>query len=339
MTALNQYDRLEATGVWREMPTARRRDVIVSFGDATLTISDPRSEIPLAHWSLPAVTRTNPGQMPARYSPGGTDSDEELEIDDELLVSAMEKVHRVIESRRPHPGRLRGGMTLMAAFVMFLAAFFWLPPAMTRHAVQISPPAQQETIGRIILREIERTTGPACTRPSADPVLARMATRLLGAGHRIVILPATLNGAIRLPGPITIIGNDLIAAQQSPEVAAGHILAAQASASQSNPLLAALQFVGPRAVFHLLTSGEMTPQTLDGYGARLLTRTGPKPDDETLLALFTQAGISSEPYARSLDPTGEATLGLIEADPFRTDPPVPVMDDRSWITLQQICAE
>lgn len=339
MTALNQYDRLEATGVWREMPKARRRDVIVAFGDATLTISDPRSEIPLAHWSLPAVIRINPGQMPARYSPGGVDSDEELEVDDELLIAAMEKVHRVIESRRPHPGRLRGGMTLTAAFVMFLIAFFWLPPAMTRHAVQIAPPAQQEAIGRIILKEIEQTTGQACARPSADPVLARLAVRLLGAGHQIVILPTTLNSAIRLPGPITIIGNDLIAAQQSPEVAAGHILAAQAGASTSDPLLTALQFVGPRGVFHLLTAGELNAESLDGYGERLLTRPAPKPDDEALLALFTNAGISSEPYARSLDPSGEATLALIEADPFRTDPPIPVMDDRSWITLQQICAE
>ena len=57
MTALNQYQRLEAAGIWRETPQAQARDVIVSFGDATLVLTDPRSEVPLAHWSLPAVTR------------------------------------------------------------------------------------------------------------------------------------------------------------------------------------------------------------------------------------------------------------------------------------------
>lgn len=53
MTALEQYQRLEAAGTWRETRKAGLRDVIVSFGDATLILSDPRSETPLAHWSLP----------------------------------------------------------------------------------------------------------------------------------------------------------------------------------------------------------------------------------------------------------------------------------------------
>lgn len=66
MTALNQYERLEAFGVWRETPKAQLRDVVVSFGDATLILTDPRSNVPLTHWSLPAVTRLNPGAMPAR---------------------------------------------------------------------------------------------------------------------------------------------------------------------------------------------------------------------------------------------------------------------------------
>ena len=80
MTALNQYQRLEAIGLWRENPQSEPRDVIVSFGDATLILTDPKSEIPVAHWSLPAVYRLNPGTHPARYSPDGADGDEELQV-------------------------------------------------------------------------------------------------------------------------------------------------------------------------------------------------------------------------------------------------------------------
>ena len=40
MTALTQFDRLEAPGVWRPAPGARLRDVVVAFGDATLILRD-----------------------------------------------------------------------------------------------------------------------------------------------------------------------------------------------------------------------------------------------------------------------------------------------------------
>ena len=64
MTALSDYQRLEAPGVWRPSPDAQRRDVIVSLGDATLVLSDQK-DAALAHWSLAAVERRNPGRMPA----------------------------------------------------------------------------------------------------------------------------------------------------------------------------------------------------------------------------------------------------------------------------------
>ncbi|MEO0773689.1 MAG: hypothetical protein AAFZ04_10955, partial [Pseudomonadota bacterium] len=48
-------------------------------------------------------------------------------------------------------------------------------------------------------------------------------------------------------------------------------------------------------------------------------------------------GISATPYAYALDLTGEKTLGLIEADPFATSAPEPVMNDADWLRLQAIC--
>lgn len=337
MTALNQYQRLEAAGVWRETPKSQLRDVIVSFGDATLILTDPRSEVPLAHWSLPAVTRLNPGKLPARYAPGGPEAGEELEIDEELMIAAISKVHHAIEASKPHPGRLRGGLMLGAAAIMAVMAVFWVPPALVRHAADIAPPAQRAEIGRLILSEIAKTTGSPCSRPAGDMVRQKLALRLIGPDAEIAVVPATLRGAIRLPGPITVIGEDLIAGQLSPEVASGHILAAQAAAVESDPMLAALRYAGPRATFHLLTAGTLPGKSLAGYGEKLLADPVPRPEDEQLLAYFTRAGLSSEPYARSLDPTGEAVLGLIEADPFRTAIPKPVLSDREWIALQEIC--
>ncbi len=69
MTALKKYQKLESTGLWRESARGQRREVIVNFGEASLVLSDPRSENALSHWSLPAVERLNPGEMPATLRP------------------------------------------------------------------------------------------------------------------------------------------------------------------------------------------------------------------------------------------------------------------------------
>ena len=49
MTALTEFQRLECTGLWREAPEAQKREVIVSFGDATLVLSEARSQRALTH--------------------------------------------------------------------------------------------------------------------------------------------------------------------------------------------------------------------------------------------------------------------------------------------------
>ena len=81
MTALQKYQRIEASGLWRPSPDAQRREVIVSIGEATLVITDTRDQ-PLTHWSLAAIERTNPGELPALYCPDG-DPDETLELSEQ----------------------------------------------------------------------------------------------------------------------------------------------------------------------------------------------------------------------------------------------------------------
>ena len=122
MTALTKYARLEATGLWRGRPEEQRREVIVSLGKTSLIITDSKDR-PLAHWSLAAIARANPGEFPARYHPDGT-AEESLEFtENEVeMVKAIEKLRRVIDRRRPKPGRLRLVIsTLIAATICALA--------------------------------------------------------------------------------------------------------------------------------------------------------------------------------------------------------------------------
>ena len=43
MTALDKYRKLEGIGLWSARVEDQRREVVVSFGDATLVMSDSRS--------------------------------------------------------------------------------------------------------------------------------------------------------------------------------------------------------------------------------------------------------------------------------------------------------
>lgn len=341
MTALAQYQRLEAAGTWRPGPDAQRREVIVSFGNATLVLSDPRSEVPLSHWSLPAVTRLNPGRLPALYAPAGTAGEEELELADPLMIGAIDKVHRAIAQGRPHPGRLRGGVMAAVAVGLFAFGAWWLPGAMMDYAIRIAPPAQRLAIGGSILDDMTRLTGPTCGRPAPAEVLARLGPRLLGAGARLEVLPAGLKGARALPGRITVIGPDLLdGTKVTAEAALGHVIAADTYASEVDPLRPALQYAGARAVLQLLTRGALPYGALDGYGQSLLAAPEPRGADDPLLAAFTRAGVPSEPYARDVDPSGESTLVLIEADPYRTRlPETPPLTAQEWQSIQGICNE
>lgn len=339
MTALTEFERLEAWGSWRESPEARLRDVVVSVGDASLILHDPKSEVPLAHWSLPAVKRLNPGKVPAIYSPCGNGPDETLEIDDALMIEAIERIHKAIAARRAHPGRLRGGLLVAAVLGMGAAAVIWLPDALIRHATKIAPPAQARAIGEAVLDDITRSTGAVCDRKSGQAVLDWIAPRLIGDGATIRVVPGPVHGARRLPGGLYVMGSDMLAGSPGPSAAAGHLIAAQMAGNERQIMQDALDYAGIQPVLRLLTLGSLPARALEGYGETMLTKAPSLPPEQDLLAAFAEKGVSSEPFARSIDPTGASVLALIEADPFRTGPrPRPLLTDQQWLALQQICA-
>ncbi|MEM6713243.1 MAG: hypothetical protein AAF590_13320, partial [Pseudomonadota bacterium] len=147
MTALDKYQRIEASGLWRPAGETQRMDVIASIGDATLIISDMQDR-PLTHWSLAAVIRANPGKRPAIYHPAG-DEGETLEFPgaEADMIDAIEKLRSVIERRRPHPGRLRFGIVFAICLALTLGAIFWLPGAVRQHTVSIVPQVKRAEIG------------------------------------------------------------------------------------------------------------------------------------------------------------------------------------------------
>lgn len=335
MTALKEYERLEATGLWRAAPGDQRREVIVSIGEATLTITDTNDKA-LTHWSLAAIERINPGQRPALFNPDG-DPGETLELggDEAAMIDAIEKLRRAIERARPRPGRLRPLSVLVAIAAVLAVLVFWLPGALTSHTVSVVPEIKRQAIGEALMRRIERVGGAACATPETGPVLARLAKRT--GIRKLVIMPAGVRDSVHLPGGIVLLNKALIEDYDDPAVAAGYILTERARAALRDPLQKMLSSTGPAAAFRLLTTGKLTPENLDYYAEQVLVAPHQSLTDEQTLSIFAQAAIPSTPYAFARDITGESVLGLIEADPMAGRELGPVLPDRDWVLLQNVC--
>lgn len=335
MTALSEYVRLEATGLWRATPEDQRREVIVSIGEATLSIVTIRGTA-LTHWSLAAVNRINPGDMPAIYCPDG-DPGETLELDAEQdeMINAIERLRTAIERARPHPGRLRLYSGLAAVVVVTALLVFWMPGMMLRHTLTVVPEIKRQSIGAALLRRIERVAGRACVTPDTRTVLAELAQQT--GARQLVVLPSGVKDTLHLPGGIILLNKALIEDFEDPAVVAGYILTERARAFDNDPLADLLAIGGLRASFRLLTTGDLTQATLDQFAEHVLI--APRPDlaDDVALGLFARSNIPSTPYAYARDITGETVLPYIESDPFADQSPEPVLADRDWVLLQNIC--
>ncbi len=338
MTALSEYQRLECPGLWRDRAGSQRRDVVVVFGDATLVISDGRTDTALTHWSLPAILRLNPGSRPAIFAPG-PDAEEQLELSDDAMIAALSKLHSLIEARKPHPGRLRLGLLLTGLIAVIGAGLFWIPGVILSHTASVVPEAKRAEIGRDLLADMFRVSGAACSAPEGRAALDKLGDRVLGHGTaELVVLGSGLSGARHLPGDYILIGRDLIEGQAAPDVLAGHLLAETARAAADDPLRGLLRWAGVGPAFRLLTTGDLPADRLIGYSETLIGAPPTALSVDDLAARFGAAGVSAKDYAASLGETDAFGATLLAADPYRTTPPPsPVLEDADWVALQGIC--
>lgn len=339
MTALDKYQRLEASGLWRATPDAQRAEVIVSIGDATLIITDLKEQ-PLAHWSIPAVERANPGRRPAIYHPDG-DPGETLEFpeNEREMVKAIEKLRAAVDRGRPHPGRLRLAAFLASMAAVILLLVFWLPGALRNHAVAVVPDVKRAEIGQALTDILQGITGPACREPGGSAALAQLAARLPASNGdgRIMVVRSGVTQAAHLPGDTVLVNRSLVEDHEEPDVVAGYIVVERLRAARQDPLERLLQHNGFWSSLQLLTTGTLSTDALESYAQSLVTSPQPALPEDVVLSGFKSWSVRSTPYAFAVDISGESTLGLIEADPFAVDAPEPLLSDANWVRLQGIC--
>lgn len=337
-TALDRYARLESLGTWTPAPGARRVNVLVSFGAATLVITDP-GETPLSHWSLAAVTRVNPGAHPAIFAPSA-EAVELLEIEDETMIEALETVRRATLRQQPKGGRVRRVLAGGLIGSLLLVAGIWGPDALRNHAQRTLPEAARAEIGAQLFRALVRVGGAACDGSGGRMALDRLADRLPGtSGWRLVVLAGGPDHALPLPGGTMVLGRRMVEDHDRPEVVAGYVLAGLNRAAAEDPLTGLLQRAGVTGTVRLLTTGQLPPEVFAGHAEDMMRDAQPpsEADLDGLLSRFADAQVPASPYAYALDITGETTLPLIEADALAPRDTPPILRDRDWLALQAIC--
>lgn len=328
MTALNKFEKLECPGVWRESNAAQRLNVYVSLGEATLIIKDANDSA-LAHWSLPAVARRNPGEMPAIYTPGG-DAEEELEIDDDTMIDAIRTVQQAVNRTRPRRGRLRRVIFAVSLVALIGLGVLWLPGALVRHTAQVLPETLRQEVGQRLLQDLAPFTGKACTGASGTRVLAQLQKRVLGtAPWNVVVVPDGPTATANLPGGMILLRKDLVEDAPSPSAAAGGIVLESARALHEDPLVSLLRAAGPAVTLRLLTQGEIDDAVLKSAARTYLVAAPVTVPAADLEERFRTAAVNPEAIS------GHASFDI--PDSAQDILITPLLSDGAWLRLTEIC--
>ena len=326
MTALERYIRLEAAGRWRESAGAPWREVVVSFGNATLVLSD-FSEKPLTHWSLAAVEKLAEVEGTALFA-ADAGTDEMVEISDPQMIEAIAEVSRMARTAsRPAPPRpgLRWPVLGTLALLAVLGALVWWGPGVAREYARGLVSSEQE---EFLSKRIMTGLGVApCTGPEGRVARVLLERRL---NLRLRVMPWSKPRLARLPDGTVLLSREVVETALSAEEVAGWAVLTAAS-TQDSPLDQWIAEVGMPDLVRFLASAEVPEAGIARMRELLRVQSipaGPEAVADAGAALV-RANIDPRPFAAR----------NAAAPPALPDTPQPVLaKDRDWVALQNICS-
>jgi elongation factor P hydroxylase len=180
------------------------REVIISFGNATLLLSDQHEE-PLSHWAMAATLRIAWDGEIAIYSPDA-DGRETLEIDDVDMVEAIAQVSRAenVKNRRK-PWRI--WMTMLVVLAILGAGMYWAPQLVRDQALRMTNAASARQIGLEMLGALQIEI---CKEPRADAVRMKLQQRLFPTSDAHLVIAKNAPAGTVFPGRLLLIGKDTL---------------------------------------------------------------------------------------------------------------------------------
>ncbi|MDC1400252.1 hypothetical protein N8305_00845 [bacterium] len=331
MTAIKEFERLESLGLWRDLKDSQRREVVVSFGESTLVLSDINNR-PITHWSLAAIEDAGNSENGIIFTVDDL-GEETLEIDDQIMISAIYKIKASIEARRPHPGRLRLflGASILISFLG--VSIFWLPNALTQYASNIVPDSKAVEIGEVILKSIQKTTGSTCSTPLGERALRRLENRVIGSpSNRIQIIEMGNRPSLHLPGGNILLNYRLTLNEPNANLIAGYAILERAIEDEKSPLFDLFKSMGLKKTLKFLGTGDIDNSDLEYFANKQLFGALSAPKADTISELFNVAEIPRMRFANHANRSD-----LLIANDLMAEEYLPILDEVDWLNLQEIC--
>lgn len=248
MTALDKFIRLEAVGWWFEAGRQEAREVIVSFGDATLQITSLK-DVPLTHWSLLATKRIGTRGEAVIYS-ADPEQHEVLEIEDPDMIRAISAVTLALApapTKRTSRWLWRG-----VGALLLLGALSQSPPLIYSAAALTTSPARLGDVSAT-LRE---NAGQACQGWLGRRALDDFANALfpMQTAPKIAVIEGLQADVQALPNGSILISSQALA-RLPVEALADQVLIAWAYTNRGGTLASLIKSLGPVGALRSLISG------------------------------------------------------------------------------------
>jgi Zn-dependent protease with chaperone function len=370
-TALARYALLESTGAYFDGLSAEPREVVVRFGEATLTLQD-FEDMPVAHWALGGLKRLDGSREGELRLAPDMEGDERLAIRDPQMIEAIEAVCTELDRRPPRRrGRGRRALWTGAAAAALAAILLVLTPGMAERLAPLVPAEQEQRLGEAVAGQAMRLAagGAApriCDAPSGRAALDRMTARLAAEADshvpiRVRVIAQPSPNVFAAPGGQVILFSGLLDAAGGPDEVAAVLAHQVGHVVRRDPLRGMLRAAGSAGVLGLVlgdfVGGAATAEMAEAALAADYGREAERAADAYAHALLGKAGLPAAALARifeRLERAEREPRGLLRhfashpemadriaaaraADRVGGAPFRPSLDDPGWIALQQIC--
>ena len=373
MTALDDYAKLEAAARYFDGHSAEPRDVVLSFGERTLMIVGFDDQ-PIAHWPLASLRGVGkPGDAVAQLVPDPA-SDERIALEDQEMIAAIRRVCPnlyvlPVSRRKVRRVAVWGAAALVSVAVILLV----LIPALADRLAIYVPPEREQALGDAIAGQIGEMLGSGdggptliCTSPEGARALERMVVRLAPPADlpyplRVSVVDNRLINAVALPGGRVLIFRGLLDAAETPEEVAGVLAHEFGHVINRDPTRGVLRAAGTAGIIGIMLGDVFGASVIAAASDAVLNashqREAETRADEAAYRALAGAGLPSRSFARFFErldeqngpaagplryiashpgPAGRAERAAA-ADTIGDDPFVPVLTDRDWIALGNIC--
>ena len=337
MTALDQYQRLEAIGIWRRSQTDPGQEVIVTFGDATLTIGamDSVGETPLAHWSLAAVRAVAQFDEETVYSPG-QNSEETLSIADADMRAALSKI---LLTKKPAPDMPAKNSRLWTVLILLgiaIAGYLMLPNLLASVTQMVISPERARLLTSQMIPMIEERTGPACHTDTAQAALNKIAEALHPGGETsIMVMDLGDVPIISLPGSKILINQAIVEQATSPDTIVSWSAVGIASEPNSPAITGLFGEGGVSDALKFLMTGRLETPTLNRAVNRMLI--GAPDVDQPILRNAAQMTANARVSLKKMENIVISEGWQVNISDLEPNQITPVLDDQAWEALRRIC--